>query len=1201
MKSSLKRLLALILAMAMALSLLSASVWAAEEETSADQSAAVEVQEEAPEESAEESAEESQEAESSQQEEEEQQEEAESSQEEEAPEVSKEKEEKQEEVEVEEESAEESVQPQYVPVNKCGENLTWSFEKGTLTITGTGAMDNYGIIPESVEGQDVQPQEGSVPPWSAESGNVVKLVVEEGVTTVGSHAFEQLDSLKLVTLPSTLQSIGNFAFHGCTALYAVELPTGLQTLGERAFENCANLNQVKNADKWADADHFDSTPWLSTLQSAQSLAEQYPNAVLLSNTEATVVSPEKSDTYTYSCVVRYQPDATTTETPKGKSPDGDWLSLNWSYDESGASCTTFVSGKTYYLYYYDNLYSNYEDMTFRFLPLGMSETTTGPYSDPLTNEGDFDDADGNVNALHWKWADRTLTISGTGVVDQNPLPNNLWNGTSKLVLENGVTGVTDLFSGSGLTSVTLADSVTNVAEDAFDGCYALVEVTKSDAVSDNCFEGTPWLALKQHPQVQELKLGETATVTVSDPAEPTLFWFSVPVVGNYSISTDQGTGLYPWVVRNNVLDTAELNPDPDDGVSEEWYLSPGAYLLWVGAQLPGSFGVTVAKANVNVSGRLGSSITWTIKDRVLTVSGTGVIDDGVWYDRDLNYDFDKLVVEEGITGIDYYAFAYSYHLKEISLPSTLKYIGYDAFYECYALNEVVIPEGVEFIGKYAFYDCYGMTKLTLPKSLKRIEYEAFYDCEALESVTLPEGLTYIGGWAFEDCYINGDLVIPSTVTYVGDGAFEDNTGLTSVTLPEGLTYLGHNAFDWCTNIRSVKLPSTIKEIPYECFIYCYGLKEVDIPEGVEVIGQEAFEYCYALKRVSLPESLKRIDYEAFNEVRGLTSIYIPASVTEFGSSIFDDAPHDFTIYGVPGSNAEKYAHDNGFRFVAHEKHSYENPAWSWSTDYSTATVMLSCGCGAQKSVEATIAKQETTTGSTKKTTYTATAALDGNTFTDTKETEEAVPQPEPEPEPQPQPQPQPEPQPVAPQNNKITLKKQDIRLGDNFYKVSKSKKQTFNLKASAKGGAKLSYKSSSKEVKVNSKGKVTIAKNYMGKVTITISSAATDAYKAAKRKVRVVVGPASVKNVKASAKDKTLKVQWDRSSKAKVYQVAWSKDKDFEEDVTVQKVKVTKKNKKDKTYSNSAKVKKGTWYVRVRSMNGRTASKWSDTVKVKVK
>ena len=177
--------------------------------------------------------------------------------------------------------------------------------------------------------------------------------------------------------------------------------------------------------------------------------------------------------------------------------------------------------------------------------------------------------------------------------------------------------------------------------------------------------------------------------------------------------------------------------------------------------------------------------------------------------------------------------------------------------------------------------------------------------------------------------------------------------------------------------------------------------------------------------------------------------------------------------------------------------------------------------------------------------------------------------------------------------NPITVK--------NVTKTASTKTQTVKLGAKAKENAKLSYKSSSKSVKVDKNGKVTIAKNFVGKATITITSKATKNYKATTKKVTVTVNPAKVKltSVK-NYKGKKLKAYWKKNTKVTGYQVQYSTSSKFKsaKTVTVKGYKST-----SKTITKLTKNKK--YYVRVRTY--KTVSKvnyysgWSNVKSITIK
>lgn len=106
----------------------------------------------------------------------------------------------------------------------CGEHLTWKLDtKHELWIEGTGEMDNY-----SGPGTNDAP-------WSKFAASIKSVVIGEGVTSVGDHAFYHYPKLAHLHLSSTITTIGNAAFYRCSQLSAPLFPYGLTSIGQRAF------------------------------------------------------------------------------------------------------------------------------------------------------------------------------------------------------------------------------------------------------------------------------------------------------------------------------------------------------------------------------------------------------------------------------------------------------------------------------------------------------------------------------------------------------------------------------------------------------------------------------------------------------------------------------------------------------------------------------------------------------------------------------------------------------------------------------------------------------------------------------------------------------------------------------------------------------------------------------------------------------
>ena len=116
------------------------------------------------------------------------------------------------------------------------EGFNWRYDSDsyTLTITGSGAMPSP--IDDDTEFRG----------WCGDENfySCKKIVIGEGITSIGNNMFVGLTSLTAVSLPSTLTSIGDYAFLQCTALKSISLPVNLTTIGEGSFLQCSALTAV---------------------------------------------------------------------------------------------------------------------------------------------------------------------------------------------------------------------------------------------------------------------------------------------------------------------------------------------------------------------------------------------------------------------------------------------------------------------------------------------------------------------------------------------------------------------------------------------------------------------------------------------------------------------------------------------------------------------------------------------------------------------------------------------------------------------------------------------------------------------------------------------------------------------------------------------------------------------------------------------
>ena len=116
---------------------------------------------------------------------------------------------------------------------------------------------------------------------------------------------------------------------------------------------------------------------------------------------------------------------------------------------------------------------------------------------------------------------------------------------------------------------------------------------------------------------------------------------------------------------------------------------------------------------------------WTLKDRTLTISGTGEMKNWNqgstenWHNTQYTNAIEKVMINEGITNV-----------------------GWDAFSGCSSLKSITIPESVTDIENYALSGCSSLINVDIPAGVIEIENSVFYGCSNLESINVDENNKY---------------------------------------------------------------------------------------------------------------------------------------------------------------------------------------------------------------------------------------------------------------------------------------------------------------------------------------------------------------------------------------------------------------------------------------------------------------------------
>ena len=340
--------------------------------------------------------------------------------------------------------------------------------------------------------------------------------------------------------------------------------------------------------------------------------------------------------------------------------------------------------------------------------------------------------DGNGVAVA-KYVDKKITevvipeeiVYGHYIYEVKEIGNEafFWcTGLTPVTIPNSVTSIGNAAFAkcSGLTSITIPNSVTNIGGAAFCGCSSLTSVTLPNSVTsigDRAFCGCSSLT----------------SITIPNSV------------------TSIGGGAF-------------------------WYCS-------------GLTSVTIPNSVTSIGVRAFYGCR-SLTSVTIPNSVTEIGNEAFYYCESLT----SITIPNSVTSIGNYAFYACSALASVIIPNSVMSIGDGVFCGCSALTSVTIPNSVTSIGKWAFSDCSGLTSIVVEKG------NAKYDCrENCNAIIETATNTLISG-----CQ---NTIIPNSVTSIGEWAFAWCSSLTSITIPEGVTSIGDRAFCGCTALTSVTVPS----------------------------------------------------------------------------------------------------------------------------------------------------------------------------------------------------------------------------------------------------------------------------------------------------------------------------------------------------------------------------------------------------------
>ena len=477
------------------------------------------------------------------------------------------------------------------------------------------------------------------------------------------------------------------------------------------------------------------------------------------------------------------------------------------------------------------------------------------------------------NGLTWDLTDGVLTISGTGAMDdyeiteEGPLPpwfvSNF--GIEAVVVEEGVTYIgTSAFDNTAAATASVPASVTSIGKSAFGFCYNLTDIKIAGGNTSYVFENGVLFSADKTVLHTYLATNGAESYIIPDSVTTVAHSAFAGCMNLTSVTIPEGVTAIDGNTFGVCLKLAEVTiPAGVTSIGDAAFFMCGLTDInyggtmeqWAGTSV-GADNEALAGATIHctdgdippktpTSGACGDGLTWDLTGGVLTISGTGAMDD---------YEFETAP------------------MPWVDLLSEIK--------------AVVVEEGVTYIGTSAF-DSTAATTVTVPASVTSIGKSAFGWCLNLTDIKIANGNT---SYVFENgvLFSAGKTVLH---TYLASNSSE------TYIIPDTVTAIEHSAFAGCMNLTGVTIPAGVTAIDVYTFGGCLNLAEVTIPAGVASIGVSAFAFCSKLADVYYGGAMsqwKELSIGADNEALSNAAIHCTDGViTPAEPEIeFSDVPAD---------------------------------------------------------------------------------------------------------------------------------------------------------------------------------------------------------------------------------------------------------------------------------------------------------------------
>ena len=797
-----------------------------------------------------------------------------------------------------------------------GGMLEWSISAdGTLTVTGSGAIPDYGWD-----------HEGNPAPWKRYANLITGISIGDEITRIGSKVFAQLWNVHSVDVPGNVEEIGESAFRFYDSLTEITLHDGLRLIEHGAFGDAkadgltipATVEEMHSGaisfmpnvgfyEVAEGSEHFynDGHGAVYTADSRELFAYP-PQHDVDSYTVAAGTERIKDSAFTYCEHLKSVTLPTTLKVLEGwifshcdnletvtfrtgiPEEVGPWIFGETEdhgdgnvynptlppleFPAGSAGWEIFKAGETTTWIPYDDSENNFEyDVTFY---------------EPKIYSGDIEGTD-----IHWELDScGNLTISGTGEI-----PNYNWDNPAPWYKY-----------AADIVSIDIGSGITRIGENAFVDCSALREVEIPGNV-----KSIGMFAFSGCYRLEEIKLHEGLEVIEHRAFNDAIAW-NLSIPASVRDIHSGGITFMPNVDWYEVDDNSEYFYNDEYGAV---YSSDGKRLIAYPAR-----------------------------------SG--------WYDEetDTHVLYTSCTVADGVEKVESRAFVSCDGLTEVTFPSTLNELGAFVFERCHSLETVIFRSGVPNIyednGGYLFgeperdengnyipgtefpeirfpagSDGWENTKpgetakwtITFKPEGEEENQSMTYD------VTFYDGSEEVASGNVTDT-ITWKLDILGVLTISGTGAIPDydldnnirapwyteeiSNEIRTVVFDGNITRIGKQAFRLLDNLNSVTIPGTVKEIGEAAFDSCWNLTSIKLEEGILRIADGAFG-CTAPAELTIPASVEYMHEWALTEMNNVTAFTVAEGNKTYwndeeGVIYMTNNDGDKVLFRYPGAREEAY-------------------------------------------------------------------------------------------------------------------------------------------------------------------------------------------------------------------------------------------------------------------------------------------------------